>query len=332
MPSIDSHGSLSGYDGVRAVVLGAGGFIGRWVAQALAGQGAQVYLVVLRRSGAEEVLAGYCPTGEIIATDLRHAAAVQRLLWDLRPAIVFNLVGYGVDPAERDESLAYAINADLPRRLCAELAAAHDPLWPGQALVHAGSALEYGAAGGDLAEETEPLPGTLYGRSKLAGAVAVRDGARSSGMRAVTARLFMVYGPGERPDRLLPALLAAARSGHPLPLTAGEQKRDFTYVADVAAGLLRLGLVQTDTGGIINLATGKLTAVRTFVESAARILHIPAERLLFGAIPTRLEEMQHSVVNIEKLKRLTGWTPATDIVTGIKQTAALSAIPPRHQS
>ena len=82
-------------------------------------------------------------------------------------------------------------------------------------------------------------------------------------MRAVTARLFTVYGPGEHCGRLLPSLIEAARAEKPLELTAGTQLRDLTYVEDVAEGLLRLGLAQAEPGSVVNLATGHLTMVRS---------------------------------------------------------------------
>ena len=77
-------------------------------------------------------------------------------------------------------------------------------------MIHVGSALEYGTARGNLNELTAPSPTTLYGRSKLAGTLRVCRAARRRGFRAVTARLFTVYGPGEQPGRLLPSLMAAA--------------------------------------------------------------------------------------------------------------------------
>ena len=140
------------------------------------------------------------------------------------------------------------------------------------------------------------------------------------GITSVTARLFSVYGPGEHPGRLLPSLLEAARNGNHLELTAGKQQRDFTYVEDVVEGLLRLSVTNTLPGDIVNLATGHLTSVRQFVETAARIMGIPDDHLHFGALPTRLEEMQHKPVAVHKLKKLTAWLPSTSVAQGIELT------------
>ncbi len=259
-----------------------------------------------------------------IAADVLDLAALRTHMTVAGPAIVFNLAGYGVDPTERDPFLAEHINARLPATLCDWLAGGDAPGWSGQRLIHVGSAAEYGAAAGDLREDTPARPTTLYGRTKLAGSSVLTDRCVASGLHGLTARLFTVYGPGEHAGRLLPSLLACARTGEPLPLTAGLQQRDFTYVEDVAEGLLQLGLAHAAPGEIINLATGCLTTVRAFVETAAGLLHISADRLQFGALPARPDEMQHDPVNVTKLCQYTNWRPGMEIHEGIRNTVALT--------
>ncbi|HEX9109544.1 MAG TPA: SDR family NAD(P)-dependent oxidoreductase, partial [Longimicrobiales bacterium] len=157
MPADHQHA----YAGRRVAVLGASGFIGRRVAAALARQGAELYLLA-RVTQAAEALAGELGGDpSVLRCDVALPGELERAIEKVRPAIVFNLAGYGVDPAERDESLASLINAELPRRLCRALADWRDGGWPGQAVLHVGSALEYGRATGDLREYTEPLPDTL---------------------------------------------------------------------------------------------------------------------------------------------------------------------------
>ncbi len=118
----------------------------------------------------------------------------------------------------------------------------------------------------------------------------------------------------------MPSLLQTAKTGKPLQLTPGIQLRDFTFIGDVAEGLLRLGLAKAKPGVIVNLATGVLTSVRSFVETAAEILEIPKENLEFGVIPTRTEEMHHEPVSLHRLRRLIGWIPPTEIEEGVRKT------------
>lgn len=299
------HTPLPQYRGVKVAVLGASGFIGRWVARALAAQGAHVFLVVRNKAAAKQLFSEYRITGDIWEQDVRDFQAVQDLLQAIKPSITFNLIGYGVDRSEREERAAYQINAHFVQAICEVIGAGRDTHWPGADIVHVGSALEYGAIGGDLSEDSAPNPTTSYGQSKLAGTRLLARGCETYNLSGLTARLFTVYGPGEHKGRLLPALIETAKSGKPLNLTAGEQKRDFTYVEEVAEGLLRLGLIKVQPGEVVNLATGKLASVRDFARTAAQVLQIPEEKLQFGILETRGEEMEHSEVTIERLRERT---------------------------
>jgi nucleoside-diphosphate-sugar epimerase len=301
-------------------VLGASGFIGRWVARRLTDAGAELVLVVRSPEASEATFRASGVRGTVVNLDVRDARRLEHLFEQVRPAITFNLAGYGVDPAERDDREAERTNRDLVVSLCRAAAAARDPGWSGEHIVHTGSALEYGVAEGMLAEDTTPMPTTVYGRSKLEGTRALAEGCATMRLRGVTARLFNVYGPGEHRGRLLPSLLEAARNRTAVDLTAGQQRRDFTYVGDVADGLLRLGIADPPPGAVVNLATGRLTSVKEFVLSAARLLAIPSEHLRFAALPPRASEMTHEGVSIERLAGLLAWRPGTTIEEGIVRT------------
>ncbi len=308
------------YRGIRVAVLGASGFIGRWVARALCAQEAEVFLVVRDTTAAEAAFRGYQIHGDIVELDLGNPQALPKLYRQAAPSITFNLACYGVDASERDAAAAYRINSDLIQALCAAAQQSHQSDWSGLRLVHVGSALEYGANGGDVSEDATANPTTAYGRSKLAGTSFLSAYCQTHGLQALTARLFTVYGPGEHRGRLLPILLEAAGTGNPLCLTAGRQQRDFIFVADAAEALLRLGVSSARPGEIVNVATGRLTPVRVFVETAATVLGIPSDGLRFGALSARPEEMWHSEVPVERLLNLTAWVPRTGIAEGITRT------------
>jgi nucleoside-diphosphate-sugar epimerase len=283
------------------LVIGASGFIGRRVA------------CRLREKEIPHTCAGRKEA------DILVPGQLENLMGEVRPDVVLNLIGYGVDPRERDPESCAAINTHLPERLARCLAAIPSE-WPGTRLVSTGSALEYGPLTGELSEERESEPNTLYGRTKLAGTRGLAEASAATGVLALTARLFTVYGPGERAGRLVPSLLDTAKTGKPLPLTAGLHRRDFTYVDDVAEGMLRLTEVCTSPGAVVNLATGHPQTVKSFVLTAAHLFGIPAERLNFDALPTRSEEVLDFCVPVEKLTGLTGWRPTTGIEEGLQRT------------
>jgi nucleoside-diphosphate-sugar epimerase len=303
------------FEHARVVVLGASGFIGRWVARAIP-ESAEKYLFVRDRQRSQKMFNDYGIQGKQIQIDLRNISEIRKFLSDLQPSIVFNFAGYGVDPQERDPHLFTLMNGELPRILCELLTKHYDRAWIGSRLIHAGTALEYGKATGLLSEEITAKPSTIYGISKYSGSETVLR----AQFPAIVARLFNVYGPGEHNGRLLPSLIETAKSNQPLALTAGTQKRDFTYVEDVAEGCVRLSSISETSPRLINLATGNLHTVRQFAEVAAGALGIPLNNLRFGERPFRSDEMDHEGVSTERLRKLIKWTPSTTIEQGVKRT------------
>ena len=310
---------VTAYHGVRVLVTGGTGFVGRALVDRLAGTGCDLYVGARRPDAARDIFSGLGAPIRVLDLSADRPASIRRAVNEARPALLFNLAGYGVSPSERDPREASLVNAEFPVLLAREIASIDPGSWRGARLVHTGSALEYGTASGDLREDTTPRPTTLYGRTKLEGWLGLRD----LGMPAISARLFSVYGPGERAGRLLPALIEGATTGRHLPVTEGGQRRDFTFVDDVAEGLLRLGLVG-QTSCVVNLATGRLDTVRSFIQTAVEALSMDPELIGWGELETRREEMRHDPVNVDRLAGLLDWRPPTTLRAGIEQTAAIA--------
>lgn len=308
------------YRGARVLVVGASGFIGRWVAKSLSDQAADLWLLARNEDRMNAISQEYEIKGKVIIADLDQAGSFRNVYAEIRPNITFNLSGYGVLRQENDEEIARQVNVDLVEEMAVIIAKEGESKWHGLRFVHVGSGFEYGPVRQVITESTKCRPTTVYGKTKLAGTRKVQEISRLKGFRAVTARLFTIYGPGENSNRLLPSIMKTAKSEKPLKLTKGGQKRDFTYVEDVAAGLLKLGLVHDVSGGVINLATGKLTSVRDFVECAKTLCGIESARLLYGAIPYRDNEVWQGAVDVSLFKHLVGWLPSCSILQGIKRT------------
>ena len=84
-------------------------------------------------------------------------------------------------------------------------------------------------------EDARPDPLNAYAESKVAAEAAVL----AAGGDPVIVRPFTVYGPGQRPDMAFARWIRALEAGEPLPWHAPPgTARDFTYVDDVAAGIV----------------------------------------------------------------------------------------------
>lgn len=306
-------------DGRRVLVFGASGFIGRRIVRAFSDAGAEVHAAGRDRGRIGEAVRSAGAGCTAWECDLLLPGAGAALVRRLAPDLVVNAAGYGVLPSERDPALLDRFGSGVPAEL-ADAVAAGRGAGSLPALIHIGSAAEYGSAGGDLREDGPACPASPYGRSKLAGTLAVAARSRDRGLAAVVARAFTVYGPGEPAGRLLPTLLAARTAGTPVGLTAGTQRRDFTYVGDVAEAILRIASAPRSADPVVNVASGRLLTVREFAVEAARTLGIPESHLRFGTADARREEMDHDPVSNAKLLALVGWTPRTSVADGVART------------
>ena len=109
-------------------------------------------------------------------------------------------------------------------------------------------------------ETSEPKPTSYYGVTKLAAEQLVLAHTRDQKMPACSLRLFSVYGPRERPDKLYPKLICGLLEDKPVPLFEGceEHRRSYTYIGDIVDGLeVVLHDWERCTGEIFNIGTDR---------------------------------------------------------------------------
>ena len=160
--------------------------------------------------------------------------AVDRLLGDRRPAIVYNCAAYNaVDRAETEKDIAYAVNSSGAENV-AIACARH-----GARLVHFSTNFVFdGALDRPYVETDHPAPLGVYGASKLEGEERVLEHLPAA-LVVRSAALFGDTGSaingGSFPDRIL----ARARRGEPLAVVS-DQRVNPTYAGDVAPAAIEL--------------------------------------------------------------------------------------------
>jgi nucleoside-diphosphate-sugar epimerase len=139
-------------------------------------------------------------------------------------------------------------------------------------LVALGTCLEYDVANtdGPCVEDESPLkPGTFYARCKLELLEALQRAAADFAW----ARVFLVYGPGDRKGRLIPNMLANFKLGQPAGPTNGGLRRDYIHVDDLAGQLVRIA--RSPVRGAINSGTGSAPTLSQIYEVGARAFGRP---------------------------------------------------------
>jgi nucleoside-diphosphate-sugar epimerase len=238
------------------------------------------------------------------------------LLRRLSPSNVVNLASYGVAPSESDPETLLDANVGALTRLLAACAGS------GVRVIHAGSCSEYDRVDQPalMTEDTPCHPSTPYGAAKLAATEWGRTLAARLGVPFVTLRLFGVYGPGESPHRIIPAVRAKLAAREPVELTHGNQVRDLTYVDDLCEALTRALDADLPTGGVYNVCSGVGVSIRSVCLSVCRALGASPELLLFGAKPLRPGELEWVVGDPSRFGTVTGWQASTSLDAGVART------------
>ena len=90
------------------------------------------------------------------------------------------------------------------------------------------------------------------------------------------------------------------------------------YVDDVVDALVAMAHLRDAVGRVIDVGTGSLHSVRQVVEMIAELVE-SSVGTAWGAIDDRPFESER-VADISRTRELIGWSPSTDLRTGLAQT------------
>ncbi len=188
------------------------------------------------------------------ALDICEMKTITRALAEVRPDVVINTAAYtAVDKAESDAEAAFALNRDGAQML--SQAAAER----GAAIIHLSTDYVFdGTKPEAYVEEDPPQPATIYGRSKLAGELAVQE----ANPKHIILRTAWVYSPFGQ--NFVKTMLRLAKTRHEIGVV-GDQIGSPTYAPHLAQAILDIarqicGENQNAPWGVYHIAGGGTTS------------------------------------------------------------------------
>jgi nucleoside-diphosphate-sugar epimerase len=301
---------------VRALVSGAGGFLGANLVRRLTLAGHEP-IALARPGGTSWRLKDIADEVRVLELDLRDAAAIERAVAETQPQWIFHLAAHGAYSWQGDLAAMIDVNVAATAALLAA-ARAHDV----RAFVNAGSSSEYGLKAHAPREDEWLQPNSHYAVTKAAG-THLTALAATQGLRAVTLRLYSIYGPWEDPGRLIPALVREAARGALPPLAGPQTARDFVYVDDCCQALLRAAELgaPAGAGATLNIGSGEQTRLDELVEIARAALGVQALPQ-WGTMEQRGWDTNVWVSDPRAADEHLGWRASTSLSEGLTRTAA----------
>lgn len=290
---------------MRVFLTGATGFVGAPVTERLLARGHEVHALVLP-DDATSLDGRVTPVRGDLLAPTSYSAALDAL----RPEACVHLGWY----ANPKDYLSARVNVDLVGA-SAKLGAQLVDLGCAR-IVAAGTCFEYDVAQGYLREEGPLAPRHLYSACKRAVGEILAQLTAGTATSLAWTRLFFLYGPREQKGRLVSNVIAALLAGQRARVSTGEQIRDFSHIADAAAGIVHV--LESSLIGPVNVASGRPVEVREIVRTLARLL-AAEDRVDWGAFAARPSDPPFVCADVSKLTA-SGFVPTFDLESGLRDT------------
>lgn len=168
-------------------------------------------------------------------------------------------------------------------------------------------------------ETVAPTPASFYGVTKLAAEQLVLANSRVGKIKACSLRLYSVYGPRERPEKLYTKLIDNAFHNIPFPLFKGSEShlRSFTYVQDIVDGVVSVvGKEDLVNNEIINLGTEVENTTQQGIEIVEQILN---KKIAIQVVDARAGDQMRTKAVIDKARKLLNYNPQTSLKQGLEE-------------
>jgi len=187
-------------------------------------------------------------------------------------------------------------------------------------LVYASSSSVYGRCGKQPFSEDQPVdtPVSLYAATKRSDELMAHVYSQMYGLTTVGLRFFTVYGPYGRPDMAYFKFADRIERGEEIEVyNQGNMKRDFTYIDDVTAGIVKVLYDSYENRSkyrIYNIGRGKPESLMDFIRIIEKGL---GKKAILKLMPMQKGDVPETFADISALKRDFGYEPSVNLEEGM---------------
>ena len=301
----------------HCVVTGGAGFIGSALVRGLLANVDRVVVIDNLTGGKLENLAEVSDRVELHVADIRDYGTIAGIVRGA--SVLYHLAAIPSVPRSISDPVpSHEVNVDGTFQVFR--AAAEGGV---RRIVYGASSSAYGDS--DVLPKVEtmiPRPKSPYAAQKLAGEYYATVFHSCFGLETVSLRFFNVYGPRQDPSSPYSGVLSVFMTAllerrAPTIYGDGEQSRDFTYVDDVVALMMKAATAPGVAGKVYNAGNGNRYTLNYVWRTLQEIegVSLPPE---YG--PPRPGDVRHSQADTSEAVRDLGHRPAFTLEQGLRST------------
>ena len=304
----------------KALVTGAGGFIGSHLTERLVELGYKVRAFIRYNS---RNFWGWLDDSpykndiEIFSGDIRNFDCVKTALKDVD--IVFHLAAligipysYYSPDSYVDTNIKGTVNV---------LQAARDLKI--ERIIHTSTSETYGTAQIVPIAETHSInPQSPYAASKSAADFMALSFCRSFNLPVAVVRPFNTFGPRQSGRAIIPTIISQLLNGkNTIRVGSLFPTRDFTYVKDVVEGFIKASESKDAIGEVINLGSDFEISIEELIKLISGIIGI-RPKIITEEKRKRpaASEVERLWADTNKAKKILGWKPKYKLQQGLRET------------
>lgn len=281
---------------MKAVIVGANGYIGYNLTEYLVKQGVEVVAFVPQGFDYAHVkqLLVQC---EEFTLDTLHEVELDACK---NADVLFNMVWVGFNQADRDNAEIQASNL-LHNVRVVEFTKNHGI----PKLIVPGSAAQYACGQGVIDGKGLPAPPNLYAAAKTAAYDYCKVLCEKSGLQLVWTLITSIYGPGRNDNNLITYAIKTLLKGERPSFTGLEQQWDYLYIDDLMKALYLLASNELQHA-IYPIGSGEHRQMREYVEIIRDSIN-PTLPLGIGDKPYMSAVIDNQIMDIRALVEDTGF-------------------------
>lgn len=310
--------------GKKILITGGMGFIGSNVAELALASGAEVTLFDIldpKSGGNHENVTAICPPAKILIQDIRNFESVCQAV--IGVDAVIHCAAYTSHPGSMKEPLE---DIDINCKGTIHLLEALRRFRPEARMVYVGTSTQIGRMQRPVIDETHPeFPVDVYSASKSAGEkYTLLYGKAFSDMNTTVVRLANNFGPRSNirnPDfGFINFFVGLALQGKDITVFGeGKQLRNVSFVSDSARALLLAAVRPEAKGEVFFSVADQQYPVIELAQAISRVIGGGVRQIPWP--PDRAAiEVGDAVISNQKIKTALGWTPQTDLESGLART------------